>query len=118
MIQYFKTTNIFYITKTNGKEEGLKFNKSWREISRGIEKHMRHQSHIKDVSNHSHETVSGLSTTHSDVWTGLDFGILKHFKSRLLTRKTKCNLYKTLVKPLIGYMEVKHGPCQRLICQD
>ena len=31
------------------------------------------------------------------------FGLLRHFKSRLLTRKTKCNLYKTLVKPVLIY---------------
>ena len=31
------------------------------------------------------------------------FGLLRHFKSRLFTRKTKCNLYKTLVKPVLIY---------------
>jgi hypothetical protein len=31
------------------------------------------------------------------------FGLLRHFKSRLLSRQTKSTLYKTLVKPVLTY---------------
>ncbi|PSN49439.1 hypothetical protein C0J52_06607, partial [Blattella germanica] len=31
------------------------------------------------------------------------FGLFKHFKSRILTRETKCNLYKTLLKHVLLY---------------
>jgi hypothetical protein len=31
------------------------------------------------------------------------YGLLKHFKSRLLTSETKIRLYTTLVKPILTY---------------